>query len=162
MRSVGHPGDSHVFIPFSQNFHSTFVISMDNPLVLNDGPSVEMTNVIMKVGNSDSYPDCIVKITCPLNLRLLQGGVAGVGISNDGGFLKVKHLAMIGVEMMSGIAGANGAVSSLSYFAVTESNLRVSLFEMYSIHLSHDLDQFLIFETLDGHRYVFESSGCRS
>ncbi len=88
----------------------------------------------------------LVKIICPLNFLFLQGGVAGVGISNDGGFLKVKHLAMVGVEMMSGIAGANGAVSSLSYFTVIESNLRVSLFENYSECLPHVLDQFLIFE----------------
>ena len=71
--------------------------------------------------------------------------MAGVGISNDGGFLKVKHLAMIGVEMMSGVAGANGAVSSLSYFDVTESNLRVSFF---LIIMSHFLEQYLIFGTL--------------
>jgi hypothetical protein len=92
-------------------------------------------------------------------LRFLQGGVAGVGISNDGGFLKVKHLAMIGVEMMSGVAGANGAVSSLSYFDVTESNLRVSLFD-HHVTLPRAISH--LWNTIDGYRHVLESSGCRS
>lgn len=33
-----------------QDFQSTMVISMANPEVQNDGPSIEMTDVVMEVG----------------------------------------------------------------------------------------------------------------
>ena len=79
----------------------------------------------------------LLRSTC-FNIRLYssQGGVAGVGISNDGGFLEVDNLEMSGVEMISGVAGANTAITSLSNFAVTDSSLQVRLFGYRRLNLA--------------------------
>ena len=62
--------------------------------------------------------------------------MAGVGISNDGGFLVAENLEMSGVEMTSGVTGTNAAITSLFEFSVTDSSLQVSLFRYRRLNLS--------------------------
>lgn len=55
----------------------------------------------------------------------ISDGTAGVGISNDRGLFAAQTLNFTDVVMMSGIASANGALTSIANLGVTTSSMPV-------------------------------------